>query len=62
MPEESRLIDPNVLSYAYDVSERAKRQIARSLLGQIWEQGGGVVALQNLSEFFLAVTGLPLRS
>lgn len=25
------------------------------------DRGGRVVALQNLSEFFLAVTGLPLR-
>ena len=56
MPEASRLIDTNVLVYAYDVSERAKRQVARSLLGEIWEQGGGAVTLQNLSEFFVAVT------
>lgn len=35
MPEASRLIDTNVLVYAYDVSERAKRQVARSLLGEI---------------------------
>jgi len=56
MPEESRLIDTNVLVYAYDLSERAKRHIARALLVEIWDQGGGVVTLQNLSEFFVAVT------
>ena len=56
MPEGSRLIDTNVLVYAYDVSEKGKRQIARGLLGEIWDLGGGVVSLQNLSEFFVAVT------
>lgn len=57
MAEGGRLIDTNVLVYAYDTSEKAKRQIARSLLDEIWDQGGGVVTLQNLSEFFVAVTG-----
>lgn len=57
MAAENRLIDSNVLVYAYDVSERAKRQVARGLLNEIWDQGGGVVTLQNLSEFFVAVTG-----
>ena len=31
MAEENRLIDTNVLVYAYDVSEKAKRQIAHDL-------------------------------
>lgn len=57
MAAENRLIDTNMLVYAYDVSERAKRQVAHALLGEIWDQGGGVVTLQNLSEFFVAVTG-----
>jgi predicted nucleic acid-binding protein len=56
MPEVGRLIDTNVLVYAYDVSEKAKRPVARNLLGEIWEQGGGAVTLQNLSEFSVAVT------
>lgn len=56
MNEESRLIDTNVLVYAYDISEKVKRRIARALLDEIWDQGGGVVTLQNLSEFFVVVT------
>lgn len=57
MAAENRLFDSNVLVYAYDVSERAKREVARGLLNGVWDQGGGVVTLQNLSEFFVAVTG-----
>lgn len=56
MAAENRLIDTNVLVYAYDVSEKVKRRVARSLLDEVWEQGGGVVTLQNLSEFFVVVT------
>lgn len=57
MAAENRLIDTNILVYAYNVSEKAKREIARSLLDEVWDRGGGVVTLQNLSEFFVAVTG-----
>ncbi len=56
MAVENSLIDTNVLVYAYDVSEKAKRQVARALLDKVWDRGGGVVTLQNLSEFFVAVT------
>jgi predicted nucleic acid-binding protein len=56
MSEENRLIDTNILVYAYDISEKAKRRIARTLLDQIWDQGGGIVTLQNLAEFFVVVT------
>lgn len=56
MKGKSRLIDTNVLVYAYDVSEKSKHQVAKYLLNEIWDYGGGVVSLQNLSEFFVAVT------
>jgi predicted nucleic acid-binding protein len=56
MNAAGRLIDTNVLVYAYDISERGKRRVARSLLDEVWEEGGGVVTLQNLSEFFVVVT------
>jgi len=45
-----------VLVYAYDLSEKIKHSLARGILDQIWDDGGGVVTLQNLSEFFVAVT------
>jgi len=57
MAAENRLFDTNVLVYAYDVSEKAKHQVARALLDEVWDQGGGVTTLQNLSEFFVVVTG-----
>jgi predicted nucleic acid-binding protein len=56
MSADNRLIDTNVMVYAYDVSEKAKRHAARALLDEVWDRGGGVLTLQNLSEFFVAVT------
>jgi predicted nucleic acid-binding protein len=53
---ENRLLDTNVLVYAYDVSERRRREIAKALVDEVWNAGRGVVTLQNLSEFFFAVT------
>lgn len=54
MPD--RLIDTNILVYAYDISEGEKHSVSRDLLKQIWEEGGGVVCLQNLMEFFVIIT------
>ena len=53
---ENRLLDTNILVYAYDVSEKRRREIAKGLVDEVWDAGGGVVTLQNLSEFFFAVT------
>lgn len=50
------MLDTNVLVYAYDVSEKRRRVIAEKLVDEVWNVGGGVVTLQNLSEFFFAVT------
>ena len=53
---ENSLLDTNVLVYAYDVSETRRRVIAKGLVDDVWDAGGGVLTLQNLSEFFFAVT------
>lgn len=53
---ENRLLDTNILVYAYDFSEKRRREIAKALVDEVWDAGGGVVTLQNLSEFFFAVT------
>ena len=53
---EDRLLDTNILVYAYDASEKRRREIAKGLVHDVWSAGGGVVTLQNLSEFFFAVT------
>lgn len=54
MPD--KLIDTNILVYAIDTSERQKHEVSKSILRQIWIEGGGVVCLQNLMEFFVAIT------
>ena len=54
MPD--RLIDTNILVYAYDTSEGTKHDIAKEILKQIWQDGGGVVCVQNLMEFFVVIT------
>jgi len=51
-----RLIDTNILVYAYDISETTKHPIAKDLLKQIWHEGGGVVCVQNLMEYFVVIT------
>lgn len=49
-------VDTNVLVYAYDVSDPAKRDIARQLVAGLWENGGGLLSPQVLQEFFVTVT------
>ncbi len=51
-----KLIDTNILVYAYDTSEGEKHEISRDILRRIWKEGGGVVCLQNLMEFFVVIT------
>ncbi len=50
------LIDTNVLVYAYDPSDAAKRDQAIRLLKSIAARGLGAVSAQILGEFFVAVT------
>ena len=54
MPD--RLIDTNILVYAYDTSEGAKHDFAKNIVKQIWQDNGGVVCVQNLMEFFVVIT------
>ena len=51
-----KLIDTNIIVYAYDTSEGEKHEASRNLLRQIWKEGGGVICLQNLMEFFVVIT------
>lgn len=54
MPD--KLIDTNILVYAIDTSEGDKHEVSKDILMQIWKEGGGVVCLQNLMEFFVVIT------
>ncbi len=51
-----KLIDTNILVYAYDTSEGAKHTASKDALRMIWIEGGGVVCVQNLMEFFVVIT------
>jgi len=51
-----KLIDTNILVYAYNTSEENKHIVAKGIVTEIWNKGGGVITLQNLSEFFVVVT------
>lgn len=51
------LIDSNILVYAYDKSEPKKREKAKNLLEKCWrKEKKFALSIQNLSEFFVAVT------
>lgn len=57
MPDVRTFLDTNVLIYAYDVSAGQKREIAREVVGRLWESGLGVLSTQVLQEFYVNVTG-----
>ncbi len=52
----AKLIDTNILVYAYDSSEGEKHRKAAEIVSRIWEEGGGVLCIQNLMEFFVVIT------
>ena len=63
MSDNQKLIDTNILAYAYDRSEQQKHAVSNSLVADFWQTGDGVVTLQNLTEFFVVITkkvGKPL--
>ena len=50
------LVDTNVLVYAYDLAEPAKRPWAVTVLRRLHARGTGALTTQVLSEFFVTVT------
>ena len=49
-------VDTNVLVYADDDRDAAKRDRARALIRDLMREGRGVISLQVLQEFFAAAT------
>jgi predicted nucleic acid-binding protein len=49
-------VDTNVLAYAHDRSEAAKRPVARALLETLWRDHAGVLSTQVLQELYVVVT------
>lgn len=62
--EEKTFVDTNVLLYAYDAEAGPKREVARSLVTELWNTRRGVVSTQVLQELYVNVTrklGQPLE-
>jgi predicted nucleic acid-binding protein len=49
-------VDTNVLIYAHDVDAKAKHEVAKSVLRELWSQRSGVLSMQVLQEFYVNVT------
>ena len=53
---ELKLLDSNILVYAYDKSETKKHPIARELVKERWKKEDTVLSIQNLAEFYSVIT------
>ena len=53
---EPKLVDSNVLVYAYDKSDARKHNIAMESVKQLWLEQDGILSIQNLVEFYSVVT------
>jgi predicted nucleic acid-binding protein len=53
---DKTFVDTNVLIYAHDVDAKAKHEVAKSVLRDLWRQRTGVLSLQVLQEFYVNIT------
>ena len=53
---DKTFVDTNVLIYAHDVDAKAKHQVAKNVLRELWSQRTGVLSMQVLQEFYVNVT------
>ena len=56
MSEDRIFVDTNVFVCAHDVDAGRKHQIAHDLLVELWNNRTGVLSVQVLQEFYVAVT------
>jgi len=49
-------LDTNILVYVYDLDEKSKRQIAKAILTDCWNNRSGVISTQVLQEFYVTLT------
>lgn len=49
-------VDTNILVYADDRDAKAKHEIARDLILELWDDRSGVLSIQVLQEFYVTVT------
>jgi predicted nucleic acid-binding protein len=53
---DKTFVDTNVLIYAHDADAKAKHEVAKSVLRELWSQRTGVLSMQVLQEFYVNVT------
>jgi predicted nucleic acid-binding protein len=53
---DKTFVDTNALIYAYDVDAKAKHELAKNTLRELWSERTGVVSMQVLQEFYVNVT------
>jgi predicted nucleic acid-binding protein len=53
---DKTFVDTNVLIYAHDVDAKAKHEVAKNVLRELWSQRTGVLSTQVLQEFYVNVT------
>jgi predicted nucleic acid-binding protein len=53
---DKTFIDTNVLIYAHDVDAKAKHQVAKGVLRELWSERSGVLSMQVLQEFYVNMT------
>lgn len=56
MTAELVFVDTNILLYAHDRTAGRKRDVARELLGHLWETRAGALSTQVLQEFYVNAT------
>ena len=53
---DKTFVDTNVLIYAHDVDAKAKHEVAKTVLHELWSERTGVLSMQVLQEFYVNVT------
>jgi predicted nucleic acid-binding protein len=53
---DKTFVDTNILIYAHDVDAKAKHDVARGVLRELWSRRTGVLSMQVLQEFYVNVT------
>ena len=53
---DKTFIDTNVLIYAHDIDAKAKYEIAKAVLRDLWRERTGILSMQVLQEFYVNVT------
>ena len=56
MTDGLTFVDTNILVYAEDGRETARRDVAARVLSELWSSGFGVLSTQVLQEFYNAAT------